>query len=246
MTVRVKICGITNVEDAVAAVRLGADYLGLNFYPGSPRCISEGQARLIVQALPQQVTPVALFANAPWERVRETAARLGMRMVQVHGEELSPCPFPGLVWMPAFPVRDASSFAPIEKLLQACASERSPLGILMDGYVPGAFGGTGNQAPWQLLADTLTLFVPLELSADAAPWSVVLASLRKLPNCPLPFRCILAGGLTPDNVAEAIRIVRPWAVDVASGVESSPGKKDHDKMRRFIENARNAASSAGV
>src|SRR5207253_203675 len=154
-----------------------------------------------------------------------------IRMVQIHGEDILSCPFPGLVWMPAFPIRDASSFAPIGKLLQTCAPERGPLCILLDGHVRGAFGGTGNPAPWQLLADTLTPVAPLSL----------FDSLRKLPDSRLPFRCILAGGLTPDNVAEAIRVVRPWAVDVASGVESSPGVKDHEKMRRFIENAHSAA-----
>ncbi len=215
MPVLVKICGITTVDDAVAAARLGADFIGLNFYPGSPRCISEGQARLIVQALPSDVTPVGLFVNETWARIHEITARLKIDTIQIHGDQVEPCPLHDRRWIPAIPVRDKSDFdALAESLLRTYIlpsfgkSVCRPIAILMDAHVPGAFGGTGRTAPWELIA-----------------------SYR--------FRMVmLAGGLTPDNVAEAVRIVHPWAVDVAGGVESAPGKKDHDKMRRFIENAR--------
>ena len=210
MPVLVKICGITRVEDAVAAARFGADFIGLNFYPGSPRCISEGQARLILQALPDGITAVGLFVNESWEHIGEVATRLGITMVQVHGEQLSPCPLPDLRWIAAFSIKGPSTFSDMGQLLQRSPSlGRIPAAILVDAHVPGAYGGTGQTAPWEVL----TLYRP------AAP-------------------IVLAGGLTLDNIAEAIRIVRPWAVDVASGVESSPGVKDHDKMRRFIENAK--------
>jgi phosphoribosylanthranilate isomerase len=218
MAVRVKICGITNVEDALAAARFAADYVGLNFYPGSSRCISEGQARLILDALPKNTTPVALFVNEPWNRIGDVVSRLGITMVQIHADEHVPCPLPNLSWVPAFPIRDSASLSAIQMpslpSRADTSSSNSPAAILVDAHIPGAYGGTGKRAPWALLADM-----------------------------PIPLRNVklmLAGGLTPDNVAEAIRIVRPWAVDVAGGVESSPGKKDHDKMRRFIENARAA------
>src|SRR5262245_28471180 len=109
MPVRIKICGITNVDDAVAAARFGADFIGLNFYPGSPRCISEGQARLILQALPAAVTPVALFVNESWERMRDVAERLGIGTVQVHGDKIEPPPFTALDWIYTISVKDESS-----------------------------------------------------------------------------------------------------------------------------------------
>lgn len=219
MPVQVKICGITNVEDAVAAAEFGADFIGLNFYPGSSRCVTEGMARLILQALPRSVTPVALFVNEPWERVGEVAGRLGITMVQLHGDQLSPCPVDNLLWMPAFAVIDQTSldrihrFIMVDCFLRPISRNQLPVAVLVDAHVVGKYGGTGQTAPWDLLANFVR---------------------RPIPNL------ILAGGLTPHNVAEAIRIVRPWAVDVASGVESGPGKKDHDKMRRFIENAKAA------
>ncbi len=229
MPVLVKICGITNVEDAVAAAEFGADFIGLNFYPGSPRCVSEGQARLILQTKPR-TSPVGLFVNESWERIRDVTARLGLIFVQVHGDHIEPCPFPNLSWIPAFGVVDASSFMNIGKLIEAATAGHGPLAVLVDAHVPGSFGGTGRRAPWQLLGECVSPF----------PEGSSLNVYRWLPNVPSPIQLILAGGLTPDNVADAIRIVRPWAVDVASGVEASPGKKDHDQMRRFIENAKAA------
>lgn len=217
----VKICGVTSVEDAVAAARFGADFVGLNFYPGSPRCISEGQARSIVEALPREVTPVGLFVNESWEHIGEIVSRMGLTMVQIHGAQLTPCTIPNLLWVPAFPIRDESSFAAIKKLGDAWPKvmPNPPAAVLVDAHVPGAYGGTGQTAPWSLLQGPYL-------------WAALPLRLRVMG------RMILAGGLTPDNVAEAIRIVRPWAVDVASGVESAPGIKDHDKMRRFIEAAK--------
>ena len=206
MRVRVKICGITSVADAERAAVLGADAIGLNFYAKSPRCIDEATARQIVAVLPPFVEPVALFVDETSDHIEQAARRLGIRSVQIHGDVAKILPTSGLRLIPAFTVRDAASLQSIDAYL----AKHTPAAILVDAHVPGLFGGTGQIAPWQLLADFK-------------------------PGVPL----ILAGGLTPDNVAEAIRIVQPYAVDVASGVESSPGKKDADKMRRFFDAVRN-------
>jgi phosphoribosylanthranilate isomerase len=212
---RIKVCGITCEEDACLAASLGADALGLNFYPRSPRCVSLDTAAHILRALPPFVEPVALFVNEPLERAFETARRLGpVRTVQWHGDEPEACADPAFRFIPAFAVRDADGLARVTRYLEMCRSlDRLPSAVLLDGHVPGLYGGTGQAAPWQLLADFR-------------------------PGVPV----ILAGGLTPENVAEAVRAVRPYAVDVASGVEAAPGRKDPEKVRRFIEEARAAAA----
>jgi phosphoribosylanthranilate isomerase len=228
MPVLVKICGNTNVEDAVAAAELGADFIGLNFYPGSPRCVTKDQARQIWDAVagyPLEV--IGVFVNESWSRIREVLDPPEICFAQTHGQNLEPCPWDDLSWLPAFSIRDQSSLPVVLDLLSRCKPELPPFAVLFDSHTAGMYGGTGQLAPWSLLAD----FHPQVL------W--------KLEGMETTFdvSLILAGGLTPDNVAEAIRIVRPWAVDVASGVESSPGKKDHEKMRRFIENAKAADQS---
>lgn len=212
---RVKICGVTNGADARQAVRLGADAVGLNFYPGSPRCIDPEAARSVLGELPPFVAAVGVFAEWPMRRVFEHVQALGrIGIIQWHGKEreLSDC-FPYHL-IAAFAVRDASSLQAIEHYLDACRGlGRLPSALLLDGHAAGQHGGTGRAAPWHLLE-----------------------SFR--PGVPI----LLAGGLTPDNVAEAVRIVRPYGVDVASGVESRPGRKDADKMKRFLANAREAAA----
>jgi phosphoribosylanthranilate isomerase len=218
MTVRVKICGITTPDDAALAAKLGADAVGLNFYRGSVRCISDVQAFDIRHTLPPFVEPVGVFVNERIGHVArmiiDAAYSMGFRTIQIHG--VSEDPFPdvhhSICIIPAFGIHDKSSLDQITTYIQhAIYAKRPPDAVLVDAHVPGMYGGTGQTAPWELLTDF-----------D--------------PGVPL----ILAGGLTPENVAEAIRIVRPYAVDVASGVESAPGRKDPDKMRRFIENARSA------
>ncbi len=212
---RVKICGVTNEADARHAALCGADAVGLNFYPGSPRCIDAVTAKFILHELPPFVEAVGLFVNQPLRPVFEFLHPLGrIRTIQWHGDnrELSDC-FPYHL-ISAFPVRDAKSLLSITRYLDTCRGlDRLPSAILVDAHVPGQHGGTGQTAPWDLVASFQ-------------------------PGVPV----ILAGGLTPENVAEAVRIVRPYAVDVASGVEHSPGHKDPDKVRRFIANAREAAS----
>jgi phosphoribosylanthranilate isomerase len=210
--VRIKICGVTSEEDASLAASLGVDAIGLNFYAPSPRCVSEEAAARMVRRLPPFIEPVGLFVNEPPDEVVERMRRLGfLRTIQWHGDchELPPAgPYP---FIPAFPVKDRQDLTVVTDYLQKCRNvDRLPAAILVDGHVPGAYGGTGRNAAWELLADFH-------------------------PEVPL----ILAGGLTPENVADAIRTVRPYAVDVASGVESSPGRKDAEKLRRFVDNVRN-------
>ncbi len=211
---RVKICGITSVADASAAAAAGADAIGLNFYPPSPRCVPPEIARAVLDALPPFVDPVALYVNEPLAVLAERLSALGgVRTVQWHGDRPEPPPAWPYRYVPAFAVPDAAALEQVRRYLDGCrALGRLPAAVLLDGHQPGVYGGTGRRAAWELLAD-IDLGVPL----------------------------ILAGGLTPDNVAEAVRRVRPYAVDVAGGVEAAPGVKDVEKVRRFVANARAAA-----
>jgi len=217
--VRIKICGITNPADAVRAANLGADAIGLNFYARSKRYIDEPSATPILRELPPFVEPVALFVNLELAKVVESAQRFpAVRLIQWHGERHEVLRSPPYRFIPAFQVAECEDLVRVMAYLDHCqAADALPAAVLVDGQVAGQYGGTGHPAPWKLLAD----FRP-----------------------PVPL--ILAGGLTPENVGEAIRIVHPYAVDVASGVESSPGRKDEDKMRRFIDNAREAAAKFGL
>jgi phosphoribosylanthranilate isomerase len=216
-TVRVKVCGVTTEVDARQAGLLGADAVGLNFYPGSPRCVDAARAQLILRELPPFVEAVGVFVNLPLRQVFQQVQALGrMGTIQWHGKdrEISNC-YP-LRLIAAFPVKDAKDLQAIGRYLDTCRMTGClPSAVLVDASVPGQHGGTGQTAPWDLLADFR-------------------------PGLPL----ILAGGLTAANVAEAVRRVRPYAVDVASGVESAPGRKDADRMRRFIDAAREAAAKA--
>jgi phosphoribosylanthranilate isomerase len=212
----VKICGVTSVTDAVVAAELGASAIGLNFYTKSPRCIDEATALEIINALPKNVVPYMLAVDESWHETLARVKRLRFTSwIQVHRTRHMACPDPNQCWMPAFPIKDQLSLESIDELLNRCREERrwAPTAVLVDAHVAGSFGGTGQTAPWDLVVG----------------WR---------QSCSV--NVILAGGLTPDNVALAIRTVRPYMVDVASGVESSPGKKDADKMRRFIDAARSA------
>lgn len=213
MRVRIKICGITNTADAESAVRLGADALGLNFYSGSPRCISHHIAAEIAAHLPPFVEPVGLFVKQPMAEVLQQAAQATwLRTIQWHGELPALADAGNYRFIVAVQIRDAGTLRDTEYYLERCRQARCvPAAVLVDAHAADKLGGTGMTAPWDLLRDFR-------------------------PGIPV----ILAGGLTPDNVAEAIRTVRPFAVDVASGVESSPGRKDTEKMRRFIEVVRSA------
>jgi phosphoribosylanthranilate isomerase len=212
---RVKICGITNEADGRAAALLGTDAVGLNFYPASPRYVDPTTVVPILRELPPFVDAVGLFVNQPLRQVFQTINQLGrVRTIQWYGSnrELSDT-FPFQL-ISCFPVRDSRSLYEITRYLEMCRGlNRLPAAVLVDAAVPGLHGGTGLAIPWE-----------------------VLSEFR--PGVPL----ILAGGLTPENVAEAVRVVRPYGVDVASGVELAPGRKDPEKVRRFLGNAREAAA----
>jgi len=208
--IRIKICGVTIPADAQLVAEAGADAMGLNFYPNSPRCVSPAQAAAIVRALAPFSVPVGVFVGIPIRQVCAIAFQLGLRGVQTYGDQpASEDTFP-FAHIPAFRVKDAAGLDSVRNFVElATTLGRRPHAVLIDSHVEGQMGGTGHAAPWELLA-----------GFD--------------PGVPL----ILAGGLTAENVASAIAIVRPWGVDVASGVESSPGKKDRDKVLRFVKAVR--------
>jgi phosphoribosylanthranilate isomerase len=213
---RIKICGVTNAPDAVAAAVLGADAIGLNLYPQSPRFVDLATAQAIVRRLPVFVEPVALFVNETPEKALQALQTLReVRTIQWHGNDPKPCEIPGYRLIAVFPVDETTDLGAIRNYLESCRESGALPGtwVMVDARVRGQHGGTGKTAPWQMLADFR-------------------------PGVPL----ILAGGLTPENVAEAIRVVQPYAVDVASGVEKSPGVKDLAKIGQFIANAREAAA----
>jgi len=213
---RVKICGITNVDDALASARAGADALGLNFYPKSPRHITPEQARAIVEVLPRNVVKVGLFVNAPVDEVRDTFDRLGLNLIQLHGDE----PPESLAELGDRPVMRAfrlgsEGLPPVTEYLRHCRRLGClPRLVLIDAHVKGAYGGTGQVADWPTVKR-------YPVDKDDPP-------------------LVLAGGLSPSNVAEAIRAVSPAAVDTASGVESAPGKKDPAAVEAFVRAARAA------
>jgi len=213
--VRIKICGVTTADDARLAADSGADAVGLNFYPKSPRFVTPTQAAAIVRALPAFTAPVGVFVGMPLRQVCAVAYQLGLRGVQTYDEQPpADDPFP-FAHIPAFRVKDAAGLDSVRRFIEAATRlGRRPAAVLVDSHVDGQMGGTGHQAPWKLLAGFH-------------------------PGVPV----ILAGGLTPENVAEAIAVVRPWGVDVASGVESAPGRKDAAKVAQFIKNARAAGST---
>jgi phosphoribosylanthranilate isomerase len=208
---KVKICGITNLEDARAAVEAGADALGFMFYRQSPRCVSPKAVREIVAQLPPLVVSVGIFVNEEEKVVREIMDACGLAVAQLHGDETPAfCHALERPVLRAIRLRDRGS-------LLAIADYRGRgqvRGVVVDAFSESAYGGTGRLADW-------------DLAAEAA---------RTLP-------VFLAGGLTSLNVAEAIRKVRPYGVDVSSGVEAGPGKKDTAKMQAFIRAARLAAQA---
>ncbi|MFL5243293.1 MAG: phosphoribosylanthranilate isomerase [Gemmataceae bacterium] len=209
--VRIKICGITNAADGLAAARLGADAIGLNFFPASPRYIDLAKAQAILRELPPFLAVAGVFVNEPLSDMVGKGNQLGrLSIIQWHGTSQAPGSSHPFRLISAFSVRDRSDLDRIDSYLDACRQrEMVPDALMFDAYDPVQFGGTGHIAPWGLLSDYR-------------------------PGLPV----ILAGGLTADNVVEAIRIVQPYAVDVATGVESRPGIKDHGKIARFIERVR--------
>jgi phosphoribosylanthranilate isomerase len=203
--VRVKICGITNAADALAAIDAGANLLGFNFYAKSPRRISKAEAAKIRTQLPKKIEAVGIFVNSSPADVVGLHKSLKLDAVQLHGDEP-----PETVAEIAESVQVIKAFRVEEDFPLATLDEYPwAFAFLFDAAHTGQYGGTGHATDW-----------------DAARQAA------------LTHRIILAGGLKVENVAAAVRIVRPYAVDVASGVESKPGKKDHGRLREFIQEVR--------
>jgi len=203
MSTRVKICGITELADALAVMEAGADALGFNFYAKSPRSLTISTAANILKQLPPLIMRVGVFVNAGEEKIRRAIGECGLSMLQFHGDETPEfCTQFGLMSMKAFRIRSAKTLEELPKYPTEA--------WLLDAYAAEEQGGTGKKFNWDLAVEAQKFGKPI----------------------------YLAGGLTPENVAAAVRKVRPFGVDVASGVESSPGKKDHKKVRAFIKAVR--------
>lgn len=216
-TMWIKICGIRDVSTACEVARLGADAIGLNFFAPSPRCVSVETAAEIVAALPDSVEPVGVFVNHSFAEVRDICARCRLRTIQLHGDE-SPqfaAEFRDLRIIRAVRLH-AADLSGVAADLAACQALGITLrALLVEPRVEGAYGGTGQIAPWDVLAT----------GWNGSNWPPLL----------------LAGGLTPENVADAIRRTSPWGVDVASGVEDAPGHKDLRRVEQFLRAARAAS-----
>jgi phosphoribosylanthranilate isomerase len=212
---RVKICGITNLADAQVAAEAGADAIGLNFYAASPRCCPLERARQIAAALPPHVCKVGVFVNAAADEIRRTARAVPLDLIQLHGDE--PPEFlreiRPLPILRAVRIRD--DLSGFDAYLEACHRQNAmPRMVLLDALRPDQYGGTGTTLDWDFLAQNRHHF-------------------RGMP-------IVLAGGLTAENVAAAIAAARPWAVDVASGVETAPGTKSPVLVNQFVCAAKRA------
>jgi len=204
--IKIKICGITNVEDAEVAVMAGADALGFVMYRKSPRHVEAAVARSIVAGLPPFILPIGVFVNEDASAVRTLMDECGFALAQLHGDESALyCQNLGRPALKAVRLKDRGTFLALAEF-QGRANVR---GFVIDAFSDQAYGGTGQTVDWTLA----------EEAARSTP-------------------ILLAGGLTPSNVSEAIQVVRPYGVDVSSGVEKSPGKKDPAKVKAFIEAAR--------
>jgi phosphoribosylanthranilate isomerase len=205
MATAVKICGITRVEDGLAAAVAGAHAIGLVFHPDSPRFVRIERAREIVQRLPPFITAVGLFVDPDPETVRTVLREVNVQLLQFHGNE--PPQFCAQFGQPYI---KAVRMAPGTDLLQYAARYQGAKALLLDAFQDGVYGGSGHAFDWRTVPGDLPLLV------------------------------VLAGGLTVQNVAQAIRTVRPWAVDVSSGVEREKGIKDPGQIAAFIRGARDA------
>ena len=206
---KVKICGITNLDDALAAVDAGADALGFVFYRESPRHVTADVVGQIVSRLPPLILAVGVFVDDDAKVVRDVFDQCGLGLAQLHGHETPAyCESLGRPILKGIRLRDRTVLA----TLASFWSLTHVRGLVVDAYSDTAFGGTGLVTDWTL-------------AAEAA---------RRGP-------ILLAGGLTSDNVQEAVRMVQPYGVDISSGVEASPGKKDHMKIRSFVRAAKLAS-----
>ncbi len=203
--IKIKICGITNLDDAMAAAEYGADALGFNFYKKSPRSVEPMKAAEIIAQLPPFVVPVGIFVNEREERIREIVSQTCLQGIQLHGDETPEfCQRFGTRVIKAFQIKNKESLKHM--------SHYRVSAYLLDSYKEGVRGGTGETFDWHL--------------------AVVAKTFG---------RVILAGGLTTENVAEAVRLVQPYGIDVAGGVEREKGVKDHARLKTFIVEARRAS-----
>jgi phosphoribosylanthranilate isomerase len=216
--VRIKFCGLTSLSDATAAIELGADLLGFNFYARSPRYLSPADCRSIVQGLAgavqqagRPVLMVGVFVNHPPEQISTLLKACGLDLAQLSGDEpaedlhrIGPAAYKA--------IRPGNDRLP-EEAIQAALHRHSAPAFLIDASIPGEYGGTGQVADWHMA----------RLAAGYFP-------------------LLLAGGLTPENVGQAVQVVQPWGVDVASGIERAPGKKDIHKMESFVTAVKAAGS----
>jgi phosphoribosylanthranilate isomerase len=206
VTYQTKICGITNIEDALIAVAAGADALGFIFYRKSPRYVDPMMVQQIVAQLPPFVVPVGVFVNEEIKIVRDLMDTCGLALAQLHGDETATyCRELSRPVLKALRLKDRSIFLTLAEF-QGRAGVR---GFVLDAFTDQAYGGTGQVVDWTL-------------AREAAQAATV----------------VLAGGLTPENVGQALRAVQPYGVDVSSGVEVAPGKKDHEKVRAFLHAVR--------
>jgi phosphoribosylanthranilate isomerase len=217
---QIKICGVTNAADASSAIEAGATAIGLNFFSGSKRHIDPLTAQTIARIDARQLAVVGVFVNHTASEIASIVTHVEPTWIQLHGDEL-PTVIKHVKETVDLPVMRALRWGqegnePIDEYLQQCAALGClPDAVLIDAHVKGEYGGTGETADWEAIAQ----------------WC-------KQRRFDIPV--VLAGGLTPENVARAIEIVRPNAVDTASGVESSPGRKDPERVRAFIAEAQRA------
>jgi len=218
---RVKVCGVTTPGDAAHAVSCGADAVGINFFRGSRRCVDEGAAREIVRAVGDRAEVVAVFVNEPPDSIASLCGRLGISRVQLHGDEAPEEAASLSLWR----LKAVHAGGEVDlPALRAYPCES----FLLDAGAGGQYGGTGRTLPWKTLRERF-------------------GDLLARPGTPGPGRpWVLAGGLTPANVGRAIAEARPDAVDVASGVEKAPGRKDPEKVAAFVERARKGFLLAGA
>lgn len=204
--IRIKICGITNLDDAIAAVDYGADALGFVFYPESPRAITHEKAKKIISSLPPFMTTVGVFVDRSKQEIEKIVSYTGLNVIQLHGSENPDnCNLCQNV-IKAFRIKDLSDLSLLHLYKRVSA-------FLLDTYSPHSIGGSGQTFNW-------------EIAVEAKKFGKI----------------ILAGGLSPENVEEAITMVQPYGIDVSSGVEGDKkGIKDHNKLRLFIERARSAS-----
>jgi phosphoribosylanthranilate isomerase len=206
---KIKICGVTNIEDALLVTNLGAEFIGFNLYKDSPRKVAVNSARDIIAKLPPFITPVGVFVDEELQAAAKTAKKCGFKLLQLHGAE-TPDYCKQLFELAAIPVIKAFRVRDESVLAEIPAYKEIVKYILLDAYVPGEPGGTGETFNWDLALKAADIGIPV----------------------------FLAGGLNPENVESAVEKVHPFAVDVCSGVERLQRRKDFEKLKAFIRNAR--------